>query len=461
MNLLQLAEQHVPMRKVGREWHGPCPHCGSGGDPLKSDRFTVKEDDRYFCRTCTPEGGDAISFLRTFEDKSCPEAHALLGKECQSTSCLVLDKCSKGKGRGDAPRRRSEQRLTASEKKSGPEWMPAEARVPYEQWQENARRLVEWAHQRLLQEPEHLAYLEGRGLPRAAVEKNMLGYWPETKFRNLSEWGLPEETNPKNGKKKKVWIPRGIVIPTFRDGRVDRIRIRRHADDLDDGFGKYVALKGSGDEVSIIGADRKAFVVVEGDLDGLLIAHHAGDLVGAVPLGSCSPRPRSDAYQVLSTALTILVALDFEPRTNNTTGRHENPGGQNARWWQKHFPNAVRWPVPVGKDPGEAFELGTDLRAWVLAGLPPAFHVQGAVAEKRAAQPAPETVPATPHPVHGTSRSGRPYILVYTRRQQRQMIEQHPGVAVVGSSEVQRIHPEVADQVLMVKEIFPGAEVIA
>ena len=28
------------------------------------------------------------------------------------------------------------------------------------------------------------------------------------------------------------------------------------------------------------------------------------------------------------------------------------------------------WSVPKGKDPGEAFELGVDIKEWVRAGLP-------------------------------------------------------------------------------------------
>jgi len=242
MNLLDLAQQHVSLRKVGSEWHGACPACGPGkSGPEKTDRFSVKPDGRFFCRTCTPTGGDAISFLRKFENKSCPDAHIELGLECTSTNCPVRNKCRLGRGQAVSAPRRQENRQTPVATADKPDWVPAAARQPADLWRDNAAVLVDWAHQRLLREPEQLAWLADRGLPIEAVSKYTLGWWPETKFRMLAEWGLPTEKNAK-GREKKVWIPRGLVIPTYVDGQVDRVRIRRHAADLDDGRGKYIAL---------------------------------------------------------------------------------------------------------------------------------------------------------------------------------------------------------------------------
>ena len=49
-------------------------------------------------------------------------------------------------------------------------------------------------------------------------------------------------------------------------------------------------------------------------------------------------------------------------------------------FWKRTYPNAKRWPVPIGKDPTEAAQEGLNLRAWVMAGLPYTAHQEGAQA---------------------------------------------------------------------------------
>lgn len=39
-------------------------------------------------------------------------------------------------------------------------------------------------------------------------------------------------------------------------------------------------------------------------------------------------------------------------------------------WWAATYEQARLWPVPEGKDPGDAFALGVDLQSWILAGSP-------------------------------------------------------------------------------------------
>jgi type II secretory pathway component PulJ len=52
------------------------------------------------------------------------------------------------------------------------------------------------------------------------------------------------------------------------------------------------------------------------------------------------------------------------------------PGAKASRWWLQQFPQARRVPIVGGKDPGEAYAGDVDLRAWVMASLPPYFHVK-------------------------------------------------------------------------------------
>ena len=128
----------------------------------------------------------------------------------------------------------------------------------------------------------------------------------------------------------------------------------------------------------LLGREAQAFVVVESELDALMLHHHVGDLVGVVSIQTANVRKiAADVHAALSQALCILVALDAE-----------GAGGAGAKGWARwaaSFPRAKRWPCPVGKDPGEAFEKGANLRAWVMAGLPPAL-LSGRLRPGRSAQ---------------------------------------------------------------------------
>ena len=355
-------------------WEGPCPKCGSAW------RFIVwVNKDIFKCLDCDFKG-DLIKYLREVEDYSCREAFLAAGKDCGATDCPAYQKC---KGNA-APRRSRSASAAAPVAKSGDDWQPRHAEDPTEAWVQKGTEFVLWAHEQLLSAPDQLDYLAKRGLPLEAVMKYRLGFNPGAiakgkwgpLFKNREAWGLEKKRNDEDTRWITVMpIQRGIIIPSFRDTKLYRIRIRRLDEDLaefpeDQKPPKYLFQDGSGKGLVIRNPDARAFLVVESDLCDLLIDHLAGDVVCSVALTSCGIRPDSASVAPLSAAVWIGNALDFDPRTNKTTGKHESPGGQNARWWQKHFPRSERWPVPVGKDPGDAFQAGVDIRQWVISGLP-------------------------------------------------------------------------------------------
>jgi len=117
----------------------------------------------------------------------------------------------------------------------------------------------------------------------------------------------------------------------------------------------------------------------------------AGDRIGVMATGSVSIRPNENQYAKLQQATCILNSMDFDG----------NPGAEANQWWAKQFQCNKRWPVPVGKDPGEYFErlvkkyqaegLGLDearrqafedIRLWVVAGLPPVLTLDLLHAQK-------------------------------------------------------------------------------
>jgi hypothetical protein len=457
MTILDLAMARISglKRKTASEWAGPCPECGG------TDRFLVWPNKGvWYCRGCELSG-DAVAFLRRFDGLGCKEAHERAGKDCQSVSCQAREKCH-GVAR---PVRRTERLQAPVEVKTG-DFHPVAAQNPSQTWAAKAAALVDYAHQALLGNAEQLMYLAGRGLDGAAVARYRLGWLDQDLYRERAAWGLDEQLKG-DGTPKKLWLPRGVVIPFFdAQGQVERIRIRRPQ--VSGNEPRYYWVPGSGDNVPVIGGERGAYVVVESDLDALLVHHLAGDLAGAVPLGTCSAKPKAEAFAQLQQALCILVALDFEPRVNATTGRNENPGGKAAEWWCRTFEQAKRWPVPAGKDPGEFFETGGDVRAWVVAGLPAVFRLEAPpqpVAEASESASLNEMNENTSGVVllRGISRKGIEYAVVPGRADLAAGALEAPGCALFTAAEIEQckgMSAEEADAVMAAKVVFPGAMVL-
>lgn len=450
-DLLSLIANKTTLRKQSsREYAGACPLCG--GDQQRSDRLRVfVADGKWWCRKCD-QGGDAVSWLRKVEGMTCPAAHAAAGQSCTSTTCSVKAKCSHGIGGAAVPRRRLD--APADQLR---EFVPETALVPEAAWREKAGALVNYATDQLLSNTDQLTYLAQRGISTAAVEMFKLGYLPADLFRPRAPWGLPVETKD-NGQPKKLLIPHGIVIPYFDQAGVHRIRIRR--EHPPEGHGRYYWLPGSGNDVVVINDQARAFVVVESDLDALLIAAVAGDLVGAVPLGSVAVKPKARAADLLDMALVVLVALD-----------QDEAGAKAWPWWEQHYRRAARWPVPAGKDPGDFVrDHGGDVRAWVLDGLRKFAPILTIQPERKPSiahddQISPEKPSEGPGVVlqRGVSRHGVEYAVVACAEHVKAAAQEAPGAVIFTVAELDHcrgMSAEEADAVMLAKQVFSGATVI-
>lgn len=346
MTLLDIVQQRgMQLRPIkgGEEYYGGCPGCGSSGE--RSDRFRLwprgGKDGRgaYWCRQCGKKG-DAVQFLIDFDGISFKDAAERVG--------LQLD-----------PKDRP---ASAPEK---PAWQPQPGRTPAELWQEKAAAFAGAAHENLINNPEQLAYLAGRGIDAGLVRRFQLGWNPEILFRPRSAWGLPEELK-ENGRPRMLGLQPGIVIPLYIGSAPVRLRIRTGKPDM-----PYYMVPGSSPRPMLIPpvlqALRTAWVVVEAELDAMLLAGIAADLpgVGIIAAGNTTVRPTAEQAQTLNEAMDILIAMDADGQ----------PGGHAWLWWHKQFPKAERWPVHQAKDPGDAYRAGADLRAWLLSGLSPRFKI--------------------------------------------------------------------------------------
>ena len=232
------------VKHQGNGWNGPCPLCG--GEPGKSDRFMVwPERTESLGQTCAQHGikgiwscrqcgasGDTIAYLMKAEGHDFKSALGELGIEG---------------GRPAFHRKRA-----PAEPRSSSAWQPKSCPIPNDTWAAYALKLVEEAEGAIWQQETALRWLASRGIDEQAVKAYRIGYLPAegTKYpgrwRSRAALGLEPRTGDDGKIRDKIFIPRGIVIPTLAtDGRVLNLRIRRHKEDLRERSPKYMELEGS------------------------------------------------------------------------------------------------------------------------------------------------------------------------------------------------------------------------
>ncbi len=382
-DLLQLLRSKVDPSKVrkasnakGGEWHSPCPICGG------TDRFSVfpEQEGGELCQkyglrgtwSCVRgfrKGGDLISWFTEVEGLTFQAACAELKIELEGREKI----------------RRGYRPLRMPQGSSEPAFAPKSYLAPAEKWQEAATKLAYDAYHRLWQTPPIMNYLARRGLPQAAIDKYGLGYiegegkYPDCIFRARSAFGLPEKFG-RDGKLVHAFrIPRGITIPVWTENMLNvlRIRIRRRDIDRDKSNPKdpkYLLVPQPGQPYSAplmlppadIAPDLATWVVTEAEMDAMAIHFACQGAVGAISILTAKGKPDQAAHNALARCARILVALDADEDKADGS----NPGAEAWLWWKKTYPQARLWPVPEGKDPGEAFARGVNLAEWIMAGSP-------------------------------------------------------------------------------------------
>lgn len=318
----------------GGEYAGPCPWCG--GD----DRFVVWPDHpkykggRYWCRQCH-KSGDIMQYLKE-----------LRGMDYRA-ACKFL---------GEQPKFRSHS--IASLRQAKTPIFPREFISPDTVWQKKAAAFLEGCQSCLLSnEGEGVrAFLHGKGLNDETIKRSGIGWNPTSIFFDRQSWGLSQEVND-HGRPRKLWIPEGLVIPCFENGKVVRLRIR--CSDQRDGR-RYILVSGSSNQPMVWNLIKMSIIIVESELDGLLLWQETGDLIGVVALGSAQAKPDNKTHEALIKAEKILIALDVDD------------AGAKAAWhfWLETYgAKAKRWPCVRGKDPSEAYQNGLNIHSWINVGI--------------------------------------------------------------------------------------------
>lgn len=300
MNLIELVQEKElqPRRTAatnGGEYHCACPACGG------KDRFAIwpnqKQDKctgRYWCRQCGING-DAIKFCREFLGLSWEDAIRKL-----NLPPINLP------------------RFNTVTKKTEPKL--AIAKEPSQKWKEKALQFINQCHDNAVRNPSIMQTFYERGFNEKTIQKFKLGYccnpvisMTKDIFCDYIDWGLESEKKD-DGSIKRLWLPHGLVIPSFSE-KEEAVRINIRRLDWHDGdkLGKYIKVNG--------GMNAPA---IYGDISKRVFA-----------------------------------------------------GAKFLQKIKENYKQSKLWPAPLGKSPGDALkDHKIDLRQWILQGLPEALKPQ-------------------------------------------------------------------------------------
>lgn len=322
-DLLAIVDHDTQLKKVastaGGEWAGACPFCGG------RDRFHVQPYAKPFplwmCRQCGGGRWDTVIGYIAKRDNLDPKNKTDLAEICRRITG------------GDLP--------THSGPRPAPPPEPA-YEPPADDWQELAKKTIETCKANLWADKgkKALEYLKGRGIAEKTIEKFNLGY----------STGYYEN--------KKLYVPRGVLIPCVVAGEVWYLKLRLAA--LPGGQ-KYTQVEGSRPKAiynadSLAGANMALFC--EGEFDCMIAAQEFGEILPTVTLGSAQYLPD------LATWGPFLLPLKIVMMTYDADG----PGADGAAALGALVGERAKLaPLPEGvKDINDYYQAGGDLRAWIV-----------------------------------------------------------------------------------------------
>lgn len=364
-----VAEQLLTvLQHRGGELWAACPFHQ---ESTPGNAFSYAPDkDSAFCNSCGAKG-DLISIFEAVSGLDKSQAFT------EFRARYAPDVKFKQRPMLRTPRQKSvQQTLEATSR---------ETHLPPDAWQDKARALVADAHTALLANPAQLEWLARRGISTQSVHRFRLGWIEKDLFRARAAWGLPEELK-ENGKPKKLWIPSGLTIPCLDGETVLRVRIRQPEKDP-----KYYVLPGSAQNPAPLlcipdtwPGPHHACIVVEAELDAMLLAQEAGDLVSVLAVGSATILPRDVKSQEFAKGMAWFgLWLDRDPAGDKGIIRWlESSAGDIRDGGFAQILGAsgkdIR-PQGEGKmDPGDCHQQGISVRQTVLAALPRAWAMSAA-----------------------------------------------------------------------------------
>ena len=159
-----------------------------------------------------------------------------------------------------------------------------------EKWSNAAARFVKDCERNLHSKigAKALNYLHSLGLNDQTLHHFYIGFNTKDVFYPLDTWGLPPEYKD-NGNVKKVWLPRGIVIPRFYKEQIHSIKIRRYLTREQKDRGEQEVIKVKGSLFGLFGVEnltgKNLAILTDTEFDAMLMTQECKDLAGAVSFG--------------------------------------------------------------------------------------------------------------------------------------------------------------------------------
>jgi hypothetical protein len=319
MNIVSVSYKYTKYNGI-MEYTSACPFCKEG-----IDRFIIWSNQglsgRYFCRRCRHSGtGIDLAMLIFGYNQQKAEDYFKNG----TCSMSGDDKLS--------------TKLTI-------ESIKPDQNI----WMQKAEDLLKFLQRNLRLYYASNPELSRRGITKETAVKYGLGLNMNEIKQSITQWGFDD----KEGAYTRLSIPPGVVVPRKINGQLVGLKVRR-TDEADGN--KNFCVKGSyAGPIMISELGHKSLCLVENDLDAVLLAQECSDLVDVCSLGYASARIYPQSGIDLNRYSQLLVALD-----NDQAGRESF-----ARYWSNVHPNAALCLVPAGKDVGEAYINGVDLRRWI------------------------------------------------------------------------------------------------
>ncbi len=320
-----------------------CPLPKHAGD-RSSKAFTIFDNGRKWkCHSSCPSdanGGDVFAFYMAWK-----------GVDFKTAVAELAERASV------AP---STQVTTP---KSDP--IPAAPIAPVPTWRARAEKFITWAEGNLATHTGAQEYLEQeRGLSPITWRAFRLGYNPTNLYDDPTKWGLDG---------KKIWLPRGIVIPGFWQNEPSYIKIRRSLPGQT--LGRYIGDWNSQDTLHDVkfGGPRGGvaclfhlellghypiLVLTEGEWDTMLLWEYCPDLCDVGTLGGAASKLDVVDLSILTRYLAVLVIHDDD--------KAGEMGRQYISDLRTRFPR-MQSIQPPAHDLTDFWKAGGDLRAW-LAG---------------------------------------------------------------------------------------------
>lgn len=365
ISLVAMAEQAGACFRDAHHLSSPCPLPRHAGD-RNSQAFTIYDNQRRWkCHSaCPPDanGGDVIAFYMAWKGVDFKTA--------------VADLAEWANLRDDAPH---------LEQTKNPLPVPSPILPPPAEpdlvWRKRAAQFIAYAEQTLAGESGAGArqYLElARGLWPETWRAFRLGYNSGNLYDEPQRWGLDG---------KKVWLPRGFVIPGLRQDQPWYIKIRRALPGQE--IGQYIGSWHEQDGLPEVkfGGPRggkgllfgqnlwgrlPALLLVEGEWDTMLAWQWCGDFCDVSTLGGAQAHFDTADLLALLRYPVVLAVHDADAAGDKGRQYIASLQAQGSRVRAIPPPEVNGCPA---HDLTDFWRTGCDLRAWA------AGHVADALEE--------------------------------------------------------------------------------